>query len=104
MRNPQLAYQTQSVKSASPLQLVIKMYDLTIQATYREDEKKVKDLLSALIQGLNFDYEPSEQLFSLYQYCQDLARNHKYDEIREILEPLRSSWEEISNQSANQAD
>lgn len=99
MRNPQLAYQTQSVKSASPLQLVIKMYDLTIQATYREDEKKVKELLSALIHGLNFDYEPSEQLFSLYQYCQDLARKHKFEEIREILEPLRSSWEEVANQS-----
>lgn len=103
MRNPQLAYQTQSIKSASPLQLVIKMYDLTIQATYKEDEKKVKDLLSALIHGLNFDYEPSEQLFSLYQYCQNLARKQKFEEIREILEPLRSSWEEVANQSANQA-
>ena len=102
MRNPQLAYQTQSVKSASPLQLVIKMYDLTIQATYREDEKKVRDLLSALIHGLNFDYEPSEQLFSLYQYCQNLARKQKYEEIREVLEPLRSSWEEIANRAEKQ--
>lgn len=102
MRNPQLAYQTQSVKSASPLQLVIKMYDLTIQATYREDEKKVRDLLSALIHGLNFDYEPSEQLFSLYQYCQDLARKQEFEEIREVLEPLRSSWEEIAYRAEKQ--
>lgn len=102
MRNPQLAYQTQSVKSASPLQLVIKMYDLTIQATYREDEKKVRDLLSALIYGLNFDYEPSEQLFSLYQYCQDMARKQKFEEVREVLEPLRSSWEEVANQTEKQ--
>lgn len=104
MRNPQLTYQTQSVKSASPLQLVIKMYDLTIQATYKEDGKKVKDLLSALIHGLNFDYELSEQLFSLYQYCQDLARKNKFEEIREILEPIRNSWEEVSKKSANHSD
>lgn len=96
MQNPQLVYQKQSVMNASPLQLVVKMYDLVIQSTYREDDKKVRELLSALIQGLNFDYEPAGQLFELYRYCQDLSRKQKFDEIREILEPLRETWEEVA--------
>jgi flagellin-specific chaperone FliS len=100
MRNPQLVYQQQSVKNASPLQLVVKMYDLVIQATYREDDKRVRDLLSTLISGLNFDHEPADQLFSLYKYCQDLSRKGDYEEIREILEPLRDTWDEVANRTS----
>lgn len=99
MRNPQLVYQQQSVKNASPLQLVVKMYDLVIQATYREDEKKVRDILSTLITGLNFEYEPADQLFSLYRYCQGLARKGEFSEIRDVLEPLRDTWQEAASQN-----
>mgnify|MGYP003112294115 CR=1 FL=1 len=97
MQDPQLVYQKQAVLNASPLRLVVKMYDLVIQATYREDQAKVKAILSELIHGLNFDYDPASQLFELYRYCQDLARKDKYGEIREILEPLRETWEEVAN-------
>ncbi len=100
MRNPQLVYQQQSVKNASPLQLVVKMYDLIIQATYREDDKRVRELLSTLISGLNFDHEPADQLFSLYKYCQELSRKGGYEEIREILEPLRDTWDEVANRTS----
>ncbi|TVQ67086.1 MAG: flagellar protein FliS [Balneolaceae bacterium] len=98
MRNPQLAYQKQSVNHASPLQLVVKLYDLVIQASYREDSEKVKDLLSGLIHGLNFEHEPADQLFAIYHYCQDLARKGEFGQIREILEPLRETWEEVAKQ------
>jgi flagellin-specific chaperone FliS len=83
--------------NASPLKLVVKMYDLAIQATYREDGKRFRDIISELIHGLNFEYEPSGQLFEIYRYCQDLSRKERYDEIREILEPLRDTWEEVAN-------
>lgn len=102
MQNPQLVYQRQSVKNASPIQLVIKMYDLVIQSTYREDDKRVRDLLTTLIQGLNFDHEPSDQLFSIYRYCQDLARKKEFEEIRNVLEPIRESWEQVANQPNSQ--
>ena len=98
MRNPQLVYQQQSVKNASPLQLVVKTYDLVLQATYREDEKRIRDILSTLITGLNFDYEPAGQLFSLYKYCQELSRKGEFEEIREVLEPLRDAWQEVATQ------
>jgi len=100
MRDPQLIYQQQSVKNASPLQLVVKMYDLLIQATYREDGQKVKEILSTLITGLNFDHEPADQLFAIYRYCQELARKNEFEQIREVMEPIRETWDEVANKSA----
>lgn len=97
MRNPQDVYQRQAIVNASPLQLVVKLYDLLLQATWREDGEKVKEILSTLITGLNFDHEPADQLFSLYRYCQDLARKGEFEEIREILEPLRDTWSEVAH-------
>jgi flagellin-specific chaperone FliS len=100
MRDPQLVYQQQAVKNASPLQLVVKMYDLLIQATYREDGQKVREILSTLIAGLNFDHEPADQLFAIYRYCQDLARKNEFEQIREVMEPIRETWDEVANKSA----
>lgn len=97
MQNPQQKYQQQQIMSASPLQLVVKLYDLLLQATYRKDQQRVKEVLSTLTESLNFDYDPADELFQLYQYCQDLAREEKYEEIREILEPLRDAWEQAAN-------
>ena len=96
MQNPQKVYQQQAIKNASPLQLVVKLYDLLLQATYRKDQKRVREVLNTLAESLNFDHEPAEELFQLYQYCQDLARDEKYEEIREILEPLRDAWEQAA--------
>lgn len=73
------------------------MYDLAIQATYKQEGKQFRSIISELIAGLNFDYEPSGELFEIYRYCQELSRKEQYEEIREILEPLRETWEEVSN-------
>ena len=87
---------------ASPLKLVVKLYDLAIQASYREDDQRLREILSTLTKGLNFDHEPADQLFGIYRYCQDLSREGKFDEIREILEPLREAWEDSAMQSTKQ--
>ena len=102
MQNPQKVYQQQAIKNASPLQLVVKLYDLLLQATYRKDQKRVREVLNTLVESLNFDHEPAEELFQLYQYCQDLARDENYEEIREILEPLRDAWEQAAKGQTEQ--
>lgn len=96
MQNPHQVYQRQAVLNASPIRLVVKLYDLVLQATYRKDAERTKEVLSTLIESLNFDYDPAEDLFQLYKYCQDLARKQEYEEIREILEPLRDAWETVA--------
>lgn len=83
--------------NASPIKLVVKLYDIAIQTSYREDDKKLREVLSTLIKGLNFDHEPAGQLYELYHYCQTLSREKKFGEIRNILEPLRDAWEEAAN-------
>ena len=79
--------------NASPLRLVVKLYDLVLQASYKRDKERVREILATLIESLNFDYEPADELFQLYKYCQELARNEDFEDIREILEPLRDAWE-----------
>lgn len=103
MQDPQQVYQRQAIMNASPLQLVVKLYDFLLQATYRKDQNRVREVLSTLIESLNFDYEPAEELFQLYQYCQELARQEKYEEIRDILDPLRDTWEEAANGSVDES-
>lgn len=102
MKTPQLVYQQQAVLNASPIMLVVKMYDLAIQATYQENAKRFRDIMSELIHGLNFDYEMSNQLFELYRYCQELSRKSEFENIREILEPLRETWEELAQIKQNE--
>ncbi|WP_138430760.1 flagellar protein FliS [Fodinibius saliphilus] len=97
MQNPQKVYERQAVLNASPLRLVVKLYDLVLQATYRKDGERAKEVLSTLIESLNFDHEPADELFELYRYCQDLARQEEFTEIREILEPLRDAWDTAAN-------
>ncbi|MCC5926826.1 MAG: flagellar protein FliS [Bacteroidetes bacterium] len=99
IKNPHLKYQQQTVLNASPMKIVVKLYDLAIQASWREDDKQLREILSTLIKGLNFDYEISGQLFSLYQYCQELARKGEFQEVRELLEPLRDAWEQAASTS-----
>ena len=89
-------YQQQSVLNSNPTKLVVKMYDLITQNCYLENGKKVNALLSELIHYLNFDYDLSAQLFEIYRFCQQLAKESKFDEIVEILITLRQTWEEVA--------
>lgn len=89
-------YQRQSVLNSNPTKLVVKMYDLITQNCYLENGKKVNDLLSELIHYLNFDYELSASLFEIYRFCQQLAKESKFEEIVDILVPLRQTWEEVA--------
>jgi len=65
MHNPQLVKEQQSAKNELPLMFVETMYDLVIQAVYREDEESVHSKLSNLITSHNFENEPADQLFAL---------------------------------------
>ena len=96
MLSPDKIYQQQSVLNSHPTKLVVKMYDLIAQNCYREDGEKVNALLSELIHYLNFDYDLSAQLFEIYRFCQQLAKESKFEEVIEVLKPLRETWEEVA--------
>ncbi|MDZ7772920.1 MAG: flagellar export chaperone FliS [Balneolaceae bacterium] len=104
MKDPQLQYQRQAVKNASPAELVTKLYDFAIQACYKEDEERLYQVLAALIKSLNFDYEISGNLYGLYEYCQRMSRERKFEEVRELLEPIREAWIEGVVKNREQAN
>lgn len=98
MKNPQQEYQKQAIKNASPTELITKLYDFAIQACHKKEKEQLQQVLNTLIKSLNFDYEISETLYSLYEYCQRLAEEEEFEEIRELLEPVRAAWtQEIAN-------
>lgn len=94
MKNPQREYQEQAIKNATPTELITKLYDFAIQACYQEDEDQLYEVLNTLMQSLNFEYEISETLYNLYEYCQQQAKENEYNEVRELLEPVREAWVE----------
>ncbi len=94
MEHPQNKYQRQAIKNASPTELIQKLYDFAIQACHKQDEERLQKVLSTLIQSLNFDYEIAGELYNLYEYCQRQAKKKEFEEVRELLEPVREAWVE----------
>lgn len=85
-------YQIQQIKNANPDELIGILYDMAIQATYRKDETRLIKILSLLIRSLNYDYEFAENFYSLYEYCQHITQQKKYDEVRDLLSGIRDAW------------
>lgn len=87
-------YQEQAVASATPEQLVAKVYDIGITACHRGDPEKVRAVLHELIGGLNFQDggELATRLHSIYEYCQTATAKGDLDTVCELLTGLRDAW------------
>lgn len=87
-------YQEQAVVSASPEQLVAKVYEIGITACHRGDREKVRAVLHELIAGLNFQEggELASKLHAIYEYCQTAAAGGDLDTVGELLTGLRDAW------------
>lgn len=87
-------YQIQQIKNANPSELIGILYDMAIQATYRKDQNRLIKILSLLIRSLNYDYQVAENFYGVYEYCQHISNEGKYDEIRDLLSGIRDAWYE----------
>lgn len=123
--NPLAAYRETRVKTASPAQLVVMLYDEAVKQcdialgfmkgdldkTPQNIEKinkalgKVQDIITELMAGLDFDAggEIAENLFSLYVWFsrQILDANLTKDAkavgtVRAMLDELRGAWTEAA--------
>lgn len=87
------AYLEQEVLSWSKEKIILKMYDLFIVSSKRNDKNKMNRVLIELMGSLNFEYEEtSTRLYRLYEYCQRCVFQGKYDEAASIISELRGSW------------
>lgn len=89
-------YQEQAVLSASPEQLVAKLYDLGIAACHREDRPKLRAVLVELMSGLNLEQggDIAVRLQDVYEYCLRESAAGPLDVVSEILTGLRDAWRE----------
>ena len=91
------AYLKNQIYSMSPMQLLMKVYDVAILGCKTKDSEKVGKALVELIAGLKFEYEEiSVGLFRLYQYCLDETKKGRFDIPLEILLSLRETWLEAA--------
>lgn len=114
------SYLEMKVKTASPIQLVVMLYDKAIvclnTAIDLIDKKSIKfdivnnniiraqDIVSELMLSLDFEQggEIAQNLFAIYDYCmkQMIDGNIKKDskmlkDVVKILSELRSAWAEL---------
>ncbi len=86
-------YQEQQVLSASPLQLLVTVYDQALVGCEARDGDRTRRALTELIGALNFDAgEIALDLFRLYEYCLLETRRQRFPAAAGILRTLRSAW------------
>ena len=98
-------YRMNQIRSASPLDLLIMTYDAALAACAGADLERSTRAISYLRDTLVWDYDAESTMgfFRLYQYCNELVREGKYDEAAHILRELRDTWAQVKNQMAHQA-
>ena len=89
-------YQQQAVRTASPEQLILKLYDFGIGCCHRGDRVKLRKVFVELISSLDFERggEIAQGLYALYEYCMNETISGDLDVICEILTGLRDAWRE----------
>jgi len=94
--NPQIAlrnYRQNQIMSATPLQLVLMVYDVAIVGCAHRDLARTTRALNTLIKALDMRQgDIALGLYKLYQYCADLARRNDFDQAAQVLRELASAW------------
>lgn len=88
-------YQQQSITTASPEQLILKLYDIGISSCHRGDDVKVRRVLVELLSALRFTDETKDvanNLQSIYEFCLNDSASGDLSTTAELLEGLREAW------------
>jgi flagellin-specific chaperone FliS len=97
-------YLIEQLNTMSPVQLLVKVYDIAIEACHRQDRKRASKAIVELISALNFEYgEIANRFFHIYEYCMRQVKAGNFDEARQLLQELRDGWVEASRMNAPEA-
>ncbi|MEI7987947.1 MAG: flagellar export chaperone FliS [Chloroflexota bacterium] len=88
-------YRENDIMNASPIHLVVMVYDVAIAACEEKDLSRATRAVSVLRDALNFDYQEAAGLFRLYQWVMDCVRESDYDNAISVLRELRDSWSTV---------
>lgn len=88
--------QKKQVEIETPEQVILRLYEIGIEACWHRDQAKVGQVLRELIAALNFDYgEMATAYYNMYDYALRILEQQKYNEIRDILSELHDAWEQV---------
>jgi len=94
-------YLIEQLNTMSPVQLLVKVYDIAIEACHRRDRKRASKAIVELISALNFDYgEIANRFFHIYEYCMRQVKAGNFEEAGQLLQELRDGWVEASRMNA----
>ncbi len=90
-------YREQQILSATPMQLLLMVYDEAIVSCEARQKQRAGRAVTELIGALNFDAgEIATDLFRLYEYCLMEIRQERYPAAATILRRLKQAWEDAS--------
>lgn len=82
----------------SPVQVILKLYDLVILSCKKNDKKMAARALNELIVALNFDHkEMSGGLYRLYDYSKRCVFAGRYLQAAAVISELRGAWAQAFN-------
>jgi flagellin-specific chaperone FliS len=92
------AYRNEHLLNLSPVQVIDKLYRISINACKNNDALLARRAINELIVGLNFDYEEiAVGLYRLYEYCKHCIRKGRMNDAVDVLEELRATWAQAFN-------
>ncbi len=98
-------YQQDQVNTMSPIQLLVKVYDIAIEGCRRQDRDRASKAIVELISALNFEYEEmANRFYGIYEFCMREVKAGNYETARELLQDLRNGWIEAAAQNPEVAN
>ena len=92
------SYRQNSVTTADPLTLILMAYDRAVTGCRQENLELAGRAITELIRGLDMSAGTiAWNLLSIYQYCNTLIREGKYEDSADILQDLRNTWASTRN-------
>ena len=94
------SYIEDHLSGLSPVELLLKVYDVAIVSCKRGDGRRLSRALVELIGALDFDHrEVAVGLFRMYNYCLRNAKKGRFDLVEPLLVELRDTWSRIQVRS-----
>jgi len=89
-------YIEEEVKNASPVKLILMIYDFVLASLKKGDTVKARAGIRELIDSLDFEKGGTlaTNLLSLYEYALRKIHEGDLEEAINIIKPLRDAWEE----------
>ncbi len=86
-------YHQEQNLNLSPVQVILKLYDLVILSCKKSDKKMATRALNELIVVLNFEHkEMSSGLYKLYDYSKRCVFAGRFLQAEAVISELRGAW------------